>query len=379
MTRDGAAEGDWELFVACAPGLERLLVEELRALGVEELKLDAGGVALRGDARLIHRANLELGLASHVLVRLVRFPVRALGELERKARRLPWDRWLRPGTPRSFRAACRRSRLYHGKAVCQRVAEGAARVLGDGLVEATAEQATEAVPVRIRVFRDRCTISIDASGDPLHRRGWRLESTKAPLREDLARALVLASGWESGTPLVDPMCGAGTIPIEAALIARDLAPGLGRRFALERTRLFEPELDQELRAAARDRSRPEAGSPIVAADRLEGAVGATRRNAERAGVLADLDVRQVEVDALEWPDAPRGAVVTDPPYGRRTRSKGIDRVYADLARRVGELPEAWKLALVVAERRLLRGLDLSVQPALTTDHGGLKVDYMVRP
>ena len=90
--------------------------------------------------------------------------------------------------------------------------------LGDGLVEATPEQAAEAVPVRIRVFRDRCTISIDTSGEPLHRRGWRLESTKAPLREDLARGLVLASGWEPGTPLVDPMCGAGTL--EASWLKR---------------------------------------------------------------------------------------------------------------------------------------------------------------
>ncbi len=378
MTGMESGSGEWELFVACAPGLERLLVEELRGLGVEELRLDAGGVALRGDTRLIHRANLELGLASHVLVRLVQFPVRALGELERKARRLPWDRWLRPGVPRSFRAACRRSRLYHGKAVCQRIAEGAARVLGDGLVEASEDQQDAAVPVRIRVFRDRCTISIDASGDPLHRRGWRLEPTKAPLREDLARALVLASRWEVGTPLVDPMCGAGTIPIEAALIARDLAPGLGRSFALERTRLHDPALDEQLRARARERARPAAGAPIIAADRLEGAVGATRRNAERAGVLGDLDIRQVDVGALDWPDHPAGAVVTDPPYGRRTRSKDLGQVYAELGRRIGELPAAWRVALVVAERRLLRGLDLSLQPALTTDHGGLKVDYMVR-
>src|SRR6185437_1808815 len=220
-----------ELFAICAPGLERLAARELESLSLTPHDITPGGVSFRGDVEAVWRANLWLRTASRVVVRLGSFRARALGELERRARDLPWDTVLPARCAVRVRATAHKSRLYHTAAIAERVAASiTARV--PGATFAGAADAAHALVI-VRVAHDTCLLSADSSGDLLHRRGYRFQTAKAPMRETLAAAMLLASEWDGRAPLVDPFCGSGTIPIEAALIARRIPPGARRRFAFE--------------------------------------------------------------------------------------------------------------------------------------------------
>jgi len=272
----------YDAFAITAPGLEALAVAELRALGLATGDVEPGGVPFAADAAALCAANLRLRTVSRVVVRVASFPARAFHELERKAARVPWERFVAAGGAAAFRVTCRKSRLYHSDAVAERLAAAVARV-GATAVRAVGDDAdddaghadhADALPQLfvVRVLHDRVTISADASGALLHRRGWRQAVAKAPLRETLAAAMLIASGWAPAMPLVDPMCGSGTIAIEAALLARRIAPGLGRDFALRRW----PELDTSVWAAevarAESERLPAAPAPIVGSDRDAGAI-----------------------------------------------------------------------------------------------------------
>lgn len=361
------------LFAACLPGLEPWLRNEVAALGATPT-VEAGGVAFEGDARLALRANLELGLASHVLARVATFPVERFEKLEGHVARLPWSGWFARGTPRRVRASCRRSRLYHSGAVEERVAQAIAVRLGDDLV--TSDD-PEAVPVRVRLADDVCTISVDLSGAPLHRRGYRLEPGTAPLREDVARALVLVSGWDYTGSLLDPMCGSGTILIEAALLARGMAPGRLRGFAAERTAVGDAALLAELRADCETRARP-LTAPLFGADRDGVVLDAAWANLRRAG-LGDRDVelrRQVlsaAVAETEWWGKIR-AVVTNPPWGGRIGDHATLRnLYQALGKLFSALPAGARFAFTAADRQLAYATGVALTSAFLTEMGGTKL------
>ncbi|HEY8432607.1 MAG TPA: hypothetical protein VIL20_29755 [Sandaracinaceae bacterium] len=361
------------IFASCAPGLEPMLAEELASLGALEPRVVPGGVTLRGHRRVIYRANLESGLASHVLVRVASFVADRFDVLERELEAIAWEKWLLPGVPRTVRASAKKSRLHHTGALIERAERAIAARLGDdGAGEG------EPVPVALRVERDRVLVSIDTSGSPLHRRGYRVRTTAAPLREDLARALVVASGWDPSTPLVDPVCGSGTIAIEAAALARRLPPGRLRSFAFERTALFDEATWREVRRAALARSLPRAPAPIRASDRDPAAIDAARANAERAGVAGDLSFAVSPVSELELPTGGEGALVANPPYGHRLGDRQrLAALYRAIGRRAAERP-GWRLAVLTSERRLGMLVSGELRTAFVTKSGGLGVRALVR-
>ncbi len=305
-------------------------------------------------------------------MRLGSFHARALGELERKLGLLPWGTWLASGTLVQARVSCHKSRLYHQKAIAERVvrASGCAAAPPAG-PDGEPDPGTQLVVVR--VLRDEVTVSLDSSGALLHRRGYRLETAKAPLRETLAAALLLAGGWDPDTPLVDPMCGSGTIAIEAALLARRIAPGAGRGFRFRHWRPWDDAAWAPLLAAARAAERPRAPAEIVASDRDAGAMRAARANAERAGVAADIRFVTRAVSDLE-PQAGPGQLVSNPPYGVRV-SEG--RELRDLFARIGQLCRdrlpAFGVTLLVPEAPLERATGLSFRELFRTQNGGLLV------
>src|SRR3954463_823882 len=236
----------FELFASTAPGLESIAAGELKALGVKG-RQEPGGVAFESDIERVYLANLWLRTASRVILRLGRFHASTFYELERRAKKLPWSNFLSDGGSVEVRVTCRKSRLYHSDAVAERVLDAIRQVspavdLKVGNDESGDETAQSSKPTQlfvVRIVDDQCEISADSSGELLHRRGYRKEVAKAPLRETLAAAMILASGWRPGSPLVDPMCGSGTIPIEAAMIARRIAPGLRRQFQFMRWPSFD--------------------------------------------------------------------------------------------------------------------------------------------
>jgi putative N6-adenine-specific DNA methylase len=367
------------LFAACAPGLEPLLLEEARSMGLEGAEAVPGGVTFGGDFEAIMRANLELGLASRVLVRVAHFRATHLAELAKKAERVDWGRWVQPGADVTVHATARRSRLYHTGAIAERVARAAGAAGGDA--PSAGERGT--LEVHARFDSDRCTLSLDTSGEPLHRRGYRLATAKAPLREDLARALVLVSGWDRRSPFVDPLMGSGTIVIEAALLARGLPPAhLRERFAFMGFAPFDMEAWARVRTGALERALPSLPFAIHGRDRNAGAVEAAAGNAERAGVRADVELVLAPLGAWPWTAdeaPPRGALVTNPPHGRRIgRADALVPLYQRLGKAVRALPPEWRVALVVSDRRLALRTGLPLQTALLTDQGGTKVRFLVR-
>ena len=379
-----------ELFLSCLPGLEPLLAAELAelAIGKDEPKVLPGGVTLRGDLETLYRANLESGLASHVLVRIGTFQAKSFPELIQRTARLPWKRYLAAGQAFDVRASCKKSRLYHTSAIEERIARGIIQrlkktpELGTGQDE---EGDEEQLPcIQVRIVNDICTLSFDSSGEALHRRGYRRCGLKAPLREDLARALILASGWQPEELLVDPFMGSGTIPIEAASLARKLAPGRLRSFAFEQTALMDQALWTKVKAVAAQKEQARAPAPIHGSDRDAGAVAAAARNAERAGVLDDLELANASLSdsagllaAREYRDGT--AVVSNPPFGKRIRSgKGLLPLYQSFGRILSALPPSCKIAILAAERRLALATGIKLQTAFLSEHGGLKVRALVR-
>src|SRR5438552_6482368 len=256
------------LFAVCAPGLPPVTAEEVRALGLQGRALP-GGVEVPGDLPEAMRLNLWLRTASRVLLRLGEpFRATAFPELVRKASALPWERFVRKGGGVAFRVTCRKSRLYHSGAVAER--------LHTALESRTrfpvplADESGEEVPADAQLFlarfeHDVCTVSVDSSGALLHRRGWRGPQAKAPLRETLAAALLLGAGFTGEEPLCDPLCGSGTIGIEAALIAMRRAPGIARAFAFQRWPEVSARQWEHLTVKARKQERPLA-VPIESSD-----------------------------------------------------------------------------------------------------------------
>lgn len=363
------------LFAACAPGLETLLTAELMELGLLKTRLilgapaQAGGVAFEGDDAALYRANLRLRLAERVLVRHEPFPAADFAALVSGAARVPWKRYLAPGRPVAVRVETSASKLYHEKAVAERVAEGA----GAPLV-AYAEDASAQL-VYVRIEKDVCAVSVDASGAPLHRRGWRYATGKAPLRETLAAALLRASAWDKSSPLLDPFCGSGTIAIEAALMARGVPPGAKRRFAFMEWPSFDGKMwDKE---TATDRAAT-AAPRVLASDRDAGAIEAAKANAARAGVAEVIEFSVKAVSAVEPPPG-RGWIVTNPPYGVRvSEGKDLRDLYASLGKAVKAKAAGWNVALLTSEPVLARAAGLNLEPGLSTLNGGLRVQIHAR-
>ena len=227
---------------------------EVAAAGGSELQVGSGGVDFQGDDRVLYRVALTSGLAIAVRIRLGTFSARRFEQVDRGISQLPWQAWLRRDDPVAVKVTTRKSRLYHTSAVAERVQAGLRNAVG------TREgKEDRGWTVLVRLVNDQCTVSLDVAGEPLFRRGYRLATAKAPLRPDLAYALLTVSGWDRSTPVIDPFCGSGTLCIEAAAMARGLPPGRLRDFAFMQAPGFDVETWRHVQAEAMSGVRSEGG------------------------------------------------------------------------------------------------------------------------
>jgi putative N6-adenine-specific DNA methylase len=346
----------------CAPGVESLTATELTALGVRVRRTLRGGVEFSATERQLYAANLWLRTANRIVVRAgLGFTARTFDELESHLEALPWDLWIGAGCRPQVRASSVSSQLFHTGAVAERVANVLSRGSGSGPL------------VVVRIMHDRVLVSVDSSGAPLFQRGWRLDTGKAPLRETLAAALVLASGWDRRAPLVDPFCGSGTIPIEAALLVAGVPPGRQRRFAFQDWPSFQPGTWASVTGEALALPTVDAPTSIVGADRDAGAVRAAAANAERAGVPVDL--RHGSLSALSVSAEPPGWLISNPPYGKRVET-GRD-LYARFGDLVRQRFTNWKIGLLVSDPRLVAPTGLTWHEELRTTNGGIPVSFLM--
>ena len=371
---------DWPYFAVCAPGLEEVCAAELESLQVGPLDLQPGGVGFEGRLEVLYAANLWLRCAGRVLFRLADFRVRRWEDLLRQAARAPWEYYLAPGAPYRVQVTLKDSNLRHEGRIAEEVGAAIEKKFRGLELEPPApvrpDQAQSQL-IAVRAHDRRCTFSLDSSGEHLHRRGYRLATGKAPLREDLAAALIIFSGYTGEEAFLDPMCGAGTLPIEAALLARDLAPGLKRAFSLESWACQRQAAWEHLKKMAEEESLAKAPQPVMAWDNQAGAIRASRENAERAGVAQDIEISQADFFSQPAPDCEPGLLVVNPPYGKRIGSvRQAERLLQKLGSRLREQYQGWRVSVVVYVPEWQRHLGLKHTRSITAPHGGVKVTLL---
>jgi putative N6-adenine-specific DNA methylase len=377
------------LFAVCAPGLEPFTAKELKELGLLLSRSSSsktfspgkgeadliGGVEFQGSLADLYLANLHLRTASRVLLHLGSFYADTFSDLGRRAKRFSWEDYLRPGRPVALRVTCHKSRLFHSAAVTERVLESIGARLGQ--TPSTKKLAGEEVSnppqlIFVRLVENRCTISLDSSGVLLHRRGYRLATAKAPLRETLAAGILMASGWDLQSPLIDPFCGAGTIPIEAALMARKIAPGSQRGFVFMDWPNFDGKTWERLKGLSRQ-GQPKPGPAIMGSDRDAGAIRAAGENAGRAGVADSVAFACKAISALDPPRGP-GWLVTNPPHGLRLKShRDLHGLYIRLGRILRAKCAGWHTAILCSSESLLDLTGVRFDRRFPLRSGGLRV------
>lgn len=368
---DAAPTEPTEIFLATLPGLEPLLANEARAAGFAGLAEVPGGVTCRGGWGEVWRANLALRGASRVLVRIGGFRAFHLAQLDKRARRFPWDGLLRPGTPVKVETTCRGSKIYHAGAANERIARAVHAALGIGDDAAVGGDGEDALRLMARIEDDLVTFSLDSSGESLHRRGHKLAVNKAPLRETMAAMFLRDCGYRGDEPVLDPMCGSGTFVIEAAEIASGLLPGRDRGFAFERFANF----DAAAFAALKSQPARATALRFHGSDRDAGAVRMSRDNADRAGIGALCDFACAAISDLKRPDGPPGLVMVNPPYGARLGNRNLlFGLYAALGSVLKDRFTGWRVGLVTSDAGLAKATALPfVATGPDIPHGGIKV------
>ncbi len=362
----------FEIFLVAAPGLEKVLFAEARAKGFASARYVPGGVTMTGGWPDVWRANLEMRGAGRVIARIDEFRVLHLADLDKRARSFAWANILRPDVPFRVEATCAKSRIYHSGAAAGRI-ERAIRVeLGAPLSDAAE------VTVRARIDNDICILSVDTSGELLHKRGHKEAVNAAPMRETMASLFLRQCGYDGSEPVVDPMCGSGTFVIEAAEIAAGLNPGRSRHFAFEQLATFDAEAWSAMCSAGEARATTPAFR-FYGSDRDPGAIRMSRANAGRAGVSAFTEFHNHTISELTAPEGPsdgkRGLVIVNPPYGDRIGDKSkLTALYRALGQTLMTKFKGWRVALITSDNDLAHATGLPFLPTTApVAHGSLRV------
>lgn len=360
-------------FSPCPRGLEPFLATELTDLGARQLRVLPGGVAFEGDWSVGYRANLESRLATRVLWQVAQGRYRGEEDIYRLAYGATWAKWWTPDQTIRVQVTAQKSPLKSLEFITLRIKDA----ICDHFRTVTGRRPsvdTERPDVRIHAFlsADQATLYMDTSGEPLYKRGFKHASVEAPLKENLAAGLLRMTGWQPDQPLIDPMCGSGTFLIEAAQIALNVAPGLGRRFAFERLKSFDSGSWAALRRAAETRLHPVRGLAIYGSDREADQVRRSLINL-RAADLADA-VTLEEVDLLErGAPAGSGVMIANPPYGVRI---GDVEALAAFYPRLGDALKArwagWNCYFLSADPQLPKLIGLKASRRTPVFNGALE-------
>lgn len=350
-------------FATCARGLEPVLADELHALGGTPVEPGRGGVHFAGDRPVLYRANLWLRTAIRVLWPILEAPVTSPEDLYDAVYSVDWSRYLTPEHTLAVDANVRDSRITHSKYAALKVKDA----ICDQFVEHVGRRPSvdveqPMVGLNLHIHRDLAILSLDSSGESLHKRGYRPILTKAPLNEALAAGLIQLTGWAADTPFIDPMCGSGTLPIEAAWLALRRPPGLTRRrFGFQGWMDYDVELWTALRDEARQGMLKRLPAPILGSDLRRDAVAFADRNARAAGVGHLLRFEKHDVHDFRPPPGPPGTILCNPPYGERIgEEKELVPLYRTLGAFLGHHCQNWKAFVFSGNQALDQSIDLPV-------------------
>jgi 23S rRNA (guanine2445-N2)-methyltransferase / 23S rRNA (guanine2069-N7)-methyltransferase len=379
---DSAAEGTLSFFAACPRHVAELLATELRALGLAVTREHPAGVEFTGPLEHGYLACLASRTASRILLTLGTVPLDSPDSLYEAVRSIPWEEHLAPEGSLAIDVVGQGPAwLRHTRFAAQKAKDAVVdRFRERDGTRPSVDLVAPDLRLNLALARDKASLAIDLSGEPLHRRGYRQSGVEAPLKENLAAALLLRSGWpaiaEAGGAFVDPMCGSGTLVIEAALMAADIAPGLlRRRFGFERWLGHDPAAWAAVREAALGRRKPESlgRGRFRGFDRDLTAIRAALANSGRSGVGDHLHFERRELESLPRAGEPRGLVVVNPPYGARLEDEGtLGPLYGTLGRQLMASFPGWEAAVFTGNPPLGRALRLRAYRAHTFFNGPIE-------
>ena len=339
-----------EIIAATAFGLEAVVKREIEALGYRIIKSEDGKITFSGDERAVVKANLWLRSADRVLIKMAEFEALEFEELFQQVKAIPWEEWIPPDGKFIVNGSSVKSKLSSVPA-CQSVAE---KAIVERLREIYAvdyfEKSGALYDIKISLLKDRVTVTLDTTGPGLFKRGYKQNAVTAPIKETIAAAMIQLSFWNPGRVLADPCCGSGTIPIEAALIGRNIAPGLNRTFAAQDWEAIKPELWKEERKKALEAIEWDKELEIYAGDIDKKAVEAARENAIEAGVADDIVFRAGDAANFSPQNKQGGIIITNPPYGQRIGDRdSMDKLYEGFSSFLKKNP-TWSMFAITADK-----------------------------
>lgn len=341
-----------ELIATSTFGLEAPVKREVEALGYKIIKSEDGKVTFLGDERAVVRANLWLRCADRVQIKMAEFKALEFEDLFQQIKAIPWEQWIPLDGRFIVNGSSVKSKLSSVPA-CQSVAE---KAIVEKLKETYAVERFEKTgalyDIKVTLLKDRVTVTLDTTGAGLHKRGYRQSAVTAPIKETLAAAMINLSFWRCGRILVDPCCGSGTIAIEAAMIERNMAPGLNREFACQQWEAIPQKLWKEERKRAFEAVDWDKTLEIYASDIDKKAVKCAMENAAEAGVLEDINFSVADGAKLDFGNREGGIIITNPPYGERIGDReSIDRLYQGFERFLRQNP-TWSMFAITSDKTI---------------------------
>ena len=366
-------------FVVTVPGFESVCFKELKALKlpIETASIIPGGIEFRSRLIDCYQANLHLRTASRILMRIEQFKATNFKQFETKAARIPWELYLPSNSLPRINVSIHRCRLFHSAAIGERVLNCVSRS-GLQISPVTSLVGSYGQTIYVRGVKDRFTVSVDSSGNHLHKRGLKKHTGRAPLRETVAAAALLLAGYHGQKPLIDPMCGTGTFPLEAVMIARNLPAGGLREFAFMGWPSFRRTQWEHLKQQANTHGSRNS-SPIFASDKDPIACNRLKSCLSQSPLFGDIKLSQMDffdMDPRDLTDR-AGLVVINPPYGRRLENRRkSEALFMNIGSQLKRKFEGWQIILISPTRRLAPKVpfELSSQPM---SHGGLKPVMMI--
>ncbi|SET31538.1 putative N6-adenine-specific DNA methylase [Salinibacillus kushneri] len=367
--------GPYTLIATAAAGLESLVAKEVKELGFNEVNVENGRVTYQSDALGISRSNLWLRTADRVKLLVGEFEAKTFDELYEQTKALPWESFVPENGAIPVVGKSVKSQL-HSVPDCQSIVKKAIvdrMAKKHGLVGKLPENGA-LYRVEVALLKDRATLTIDTSGEGLHRRGYRIEQNEAPLKETLAAALVELTNWRPNDSFIDPFTGSGTIPIEAALIGQNIAPGFNREFASEEWEIVPQKLWDEALTEAEDVANYDQPLDISGYDIDHRMIEISEKNALEAGLADLINWKQMQVRDLN-PATPNGYLIGNPPYGERLGDrKEVEQIYRDLGKIMNQHP-SWSVYIITSYKDFEKVYGKQATKKRKLYNGYIRTDY----
>lgn len=356
-------------------GLETVLAEELIALGADNLEIGTRMVSFEGDLALLYRANIHCRTALRILRPVYEFKAKTTDDIYKKVKAMNWYEHLTEDSTFAIDAITFSDYFTHSKFVAYRVKDA----IADYFMQKTGKRPSVDTKdpdllINFHIAHDKCTLSFDSSGESLHKRGYRVEQTEAPLNEVLAAGMILSTGWRGGSDFVDPMCGSGTLLIEAALIAMNVPPGIYRKhFAFEKWKNFNADLFETIYND--DSGEREFKHKIFGSDISDEAIAIASKNIKSAGVDKCIDLKVMPFEKYAEAPAESGILVTNPPYGERIKPDDLLGMYERLGERMKHVFTGYQVWILSYKKECFDRIGLKPSRKIQLVNGSLQCEF----